>query len=75
MSKAIELDKENPNWHLYKAKIFKLSGDFKEAEKEFEKSLKTSNNDPYILAELADFYSEIGEFEKADFQMPPSDIG
>ena len=66
INKSIELDKENPKWQLNKAKILLRSNDISDAENSFKMAVEKSKKSHLYISELANFYSVIGEYSKAD---------
>ena len=66
INKSIQLEPNNPNWHLNKAKILLNSKDFQNAEKSFKTAIEKSNKSQLYISELANFYSLTEEYSKAD---------
>ena len=66
IDKSIELDNQNPKWQLYKAKILLHSNDISNAENYFIDAVEKSNKSQNYISELANFYSVIGKYSKAD---------
>lgn len=63
---AIQLEPENANLYLQRAKINLLFNEYELANKDFEIAVKKSNEDPFYIAEIANFYSVKGDIKKAD---------
>jgi tetratricopeptide (TPR) repeat protein len=67
LNKSVGLENDNPKWHLNRAKILYLKGDYKSAKKDFDQAVKLSEESAIYLAERGNFYSKIGDFKKAQF--------
>ena len=68
LSKAIELEIDNPNFYFTRAQSYFKIKDFKNAIYDFEKALELNpeiTNSEYIYSEIAKCYAGIGDFEKA----------
>ena len=68
LSKAIELEIDNPNFYFTRAQSYFKIKDFKNAIYDFEKVLELNpeiTNSEYIYSEIAKCYAGIGDFEKA----------
>lgn len=66
INKSIQLEPNNPNWHLNKAKILLHSKDFQNAETSFKTAIEKSHKSQGYISELANFYSLNEENSKAD---------